>query len=97
MEYGTSPVVQWLRICLPVQGHGFDPWSRKSPHAEDATKPAPQLLSLHNCSPYSTTRQATRMRSLHALTREYPLLAATREKHACSNEDPAQPKKRKNK
>ena len=20
MEYGTSPVVQWLRICLPVQG-----------------------------------------------------------------------------
>ena len=23
----TFLVVQWLRIHLPMQGHGFDPWS----------------------------------------------------------------------
>ena len=33
---GTSLVAQWLRICLPMQGgHGFDPWSRKIPHAAE--------------------------------------------------------------
>ena len=25
-------VVQWLRICLPMQGHRFNPWSGKIPH-----------------------------------------------------------------
>ena len=24
---GTSLMVQWLRIVLPLQGHGFNPWS----------------------------------------------------------------------
>ena len=28
-----SLVVQWLRIHLPMQGHEFNPWSRKIPHA----------------------------------------------------------------
>ena len=27
------------RICLPMQGHGFDPSSRKIPHALGATQP----------------------------------------------------------
>ena len=30
---GTSLVVQWVRILLPAQGHGFDPRPRKIPHA----------------------------------------------------------------
>ena len=30
---GTSLVVQWLRICLPMQGTRFDPWSGKIPPA----------------------------------------------------------------
>ena len=30
---GTSLVVQWLRILLPMQGTQFEPWSRKIPHA----------------------------------------------------------------
>ena len=34
-------VAQWLRICLPVQGTGVHPWSRKIPHV-------PQLLSLRS-------------------------------------------------
>ena len=32
---GASLVAQWLRICLPMQGHRFEPWSRKIPHATE--------------------------------------------------------------
>ena len=28
---GASLVVQWIRICLPVQKKGFNPWVRKIP------------------------------------------------------------------
>ena len=31
--FRTALVVQWLRICLLVQGQRFDSWSRKIPHA----------------------------------------------------------------
>ena len=24
-RHGTSLVLQWLGVCLPMQGHGFDP------------------------------------------------------------------------
>ena len=27
-------MAQWIRIRLPMQGIGFDPWSRKIPHAK---------------------------------------------------------------
>ena len=27
------PVVQWMGVCLPVQGHGLNLWFRKTPHA----------------------------------------------------------------
>ena len=31
---GTSLVVQWLRLCLPMQGRRFNPgWGTKIPHA----------------------------------------------------------------
>ena len=33
-------MAQWLRICLPMQGHGFGPWV-----GSEADRP--QLLSLH--------------------------------------------------
>ena len=36
---GTSLVAQWLRIRLPMQGHGFEPWSGKIPHATDQLNP----------------------------------------------------------
>ena len=32
-QQGASLVIQWLRIHLAMPGHGFDPWSRKIPHA----------------------------------------------------------------
>ena len=36
---GASVVAQWLRICLPMQGHGFEPWSGKIPHAAEQLSP----------------------------------------------------------
>ena len=35
----ASLVAQWLRIYLPMQGHGFEPWSGKTPTCHGATKP----------------------------------------------------------
>ena len=35
----TSLVIQWLRIYLAVQGHGFNPWSRKILHAVGQLNP----------------------------------------------------------
>ena len=32
---GASLVAQWLRICLLIRGHGFEPWSGKIPHAAE--------------------------------------------------------------
>ena len=29
----TSQELKWLRICLPIRGHGFNPWSGLIPHA----------------------------------------------------------------
>ena len=38
-DTGTSLVVQWLRICLPMQGTWVKPWSGKIPHAADQLSP----------------------------------------------------------
>ena len=32
---GASLVAQWLRICLPIQGNMFKPWSGKISHAAE--------------------------------------------------------------
>ena len=36
---GASLVVQQLRICLPMQGHRFDPWSGKISYAKGQLNP----------------------------------------------------------
>ena len=33
LKSGTFLVLQWIKIRLPMQGTGFDPWSGKIPHA----------------------------------------------------------------
>ena len=35
----ASLVAQWLRICLPMQGTRFEPWSGKIPHAAEQLGP----------------------------------------------------------
>ena len=44
-KMGTAPVVQWLRICLPVEQR-FDPWSGKIPYAGEELSLCTQLLSI---------------------------------------------------
>ena len=36
---GASPVAQWLRICLPMQGTQVEPWSGKISHAAEQLGP----------------------------------------------------------
>ena len=63
---GTSLVVQWLRIRLPMQGTRVRALVREGPTCRGATKPrAPQLLSLCSrarrpqlLSPRATTTEA---------------------------------------
>ena len=43
---GASLVVQSLKIRLPMQGHEFNPWFRKIPHAGGQLSPCTALLSL---------------------------------------------------
>ena len=66
-------MVQRLRICLPVPGTRFDPWSRKY-HMPRGFGALQQLLSM--CS---TTREITTVTSPCSASRELPPLAATRE------------------
>ena len=82
-EIGISLVVQWIRICLPMQGMCVDPWSGKIPHATEklnlwVTSTEPELWS-----PFSAIREAVAMRSRHNAMKSSP--------HA-SKEDPVQPK-----
>ena len=89
----TSLVVQWLGVCLALQGTVVPSLIQEDPTWHRATKPtghnywSPLILDLG-----SATREVTTMRSLHTEIREEPWLAATREKSECSSEDPAQPK-----
>ena len=74
--------------CQCIRRHGFKPWSRKISHATDHLDPCTATLepmycnywSPHARSPCSATREATTVRNLHTTTREWPLLAAAREK-----------------
>ena len=45
--FWTSPVIQWIRICLPMQGTWVWSWSRTIPHATEQ-------LSLGTTSPEPT-------------------------------------------
>ena len=40
IKIGTSLVVQWIRICLLMQGHGLDLRSRKIPCAAEQLSPS---------------------------------------------------------
>ena len=83
----TSLVVQWLKICLPMQETWVHPRSGKIPHAVEQ-------LSL-------CTTTAAQMPSAHASQQEKPPQAQELEssphslqpgKSPHSNKDPAQPK-----
>ena len=59
--------------------HGFNPWSRKIPHAMEQLAQCTTTIEPVSQSPRST-REATTMRSLGTTTIEKPHLTTTREK-----------------
>ena len=82
---GTSLMVQWTGIGQ-CRGHGFDPWSRRIPHAAE------------HLSPGTTTteaREATTVRSPFAVTKSSPLLSATRESPQAARKTQCSQKERK--
>ena len=99
LAQGTSLVVQWLKIRLPMQGTQVQSPVREDPICCRATKSmclnfrarALELVSrdswsLHSLEPMPTAREATRLRSLRTMTRE----------SLNSDEDPMQSKTNKN-
>ena len=56
MHLETSLVVQWLRICLPVQGRGFDPLSGKVAHAMGQPSPCATATEARALGPASCNR-----------------------------------------
>ena len=81
LDIGPSLVVQWLGICLPMQGTRDPPWFRNwDPTCLGATRPVclnyrahalPESACRNHWSP-CPTREATATRSLSTAAREQP-------------------------
>ena len=65
-EEGTSLVAQQSGVCLPVQGHRFNPWSGKFPHAAEQLSLCTTTAEPVSCSYGAHTPRA------HALQQEKP-------------------------
>ena len=89
-EGRTSLVVQWLRICLPVQGT----WVQ-SLVQEDSTCPQSTCMSLRlkpvHLEPKLCSKRSCQNEKPAHCNEEWPRLTATRER-LNSNENPTQPK-----
>ena len=98
----TSLLVQWLRICLPMQGTQIQSLIRQDPTCCGATK-----LVHHNywaCAPCATATKSTPPRAnapqqekppqweVHILQLESSSCWLQLEESLCSKEDPVQPK-----
>ena len=92
--YGTSLVVQWLRICLPMQGSRVRSLVREDPTCRGATKPmrhnyracaleptscVPQLLKPACLEPVLRNKRSHLNENPTHRNEEQPPLAATRE------------------
>ena len=53
----TSLVAEWVRICLPMQGPWFNPWSGMSPHALELLSPHTRAEELHLLSLYAAATE----------------------------------------
>ena len=80
MKLGTSLVAQWVRLRLPMQGHGFDPWPRKRPHAVEQTSLCTTTTEPALWSPQATSTGACEPRLLKP-TRLEPVLRNKRSHH----------------
>ena len=73
-QRGTSPVVQWLRVCLPVQGTRSWSLVQESLCATTTESACRSYWSLCTYSLCSTTREATTMRTLCTEVKSSPRL-----------------------
>ena len=79
---GAPLEVQWLSVRLAMQGHRFDSWSQRSPHATEEHSPCNTAIeaTLHDEEPQNE--------KLTHRNRAHPRLPQA------ENEDPAQPKQK---
>ena len=87
----TLLVVQWLGICLPMQGTWVRSLAWEDSTCPGATTEAAPTGTQALRSPGSAAREAAATRSLRTTTSEWAPLTATRRKPSCSNEGPVQP------
>ena len=80
-----------MRICLPMQGHGFEPWSGKIPHAAEQLSPGTTTTEPAHLEPVLCNKRGRNNERPTHCDEEWPPLATTREKPSHRNEDPTQP------
>ena len=92
--FWTSLVVQWFRICLPVQGTWVQSLVWEDPTCCRATKSVNPNYWAWTLEPCSTTREVTPRRSC-TLWWRVALARSNWRKPSHSNEDSAQPEEKK--
>ena len=68
-------MVQWLWICLLMQGYGFDSWSGRVPHVIEQLSPCATIAEAWASRDHTLQEEATAMRSPHTPTRKWPPLS----------------------
>ena len=76
---GASLVAQWLRICLPLQGTRFEPWSGKIPHAAEQLGPWATITEPARLEPVLRNKRGRDSERPTHRDEEWPPLATTRE------------------
>ena len=77
-----SLVVQWLRICLPVQGTQVQSLVQEAPHAVGQLSPHSTAAEPKVWSLCSTVREASTVRSLCTAAGEWPPSLQPEKAHA---------------
>ena len=61
-----------MEFAYQCRGHGFDFWSRKTPHTSGQLSPCTTTSEPVLQSPYSGVKEGTAIRSPHTATKEDP-------------------------
>ena len=91
VNFGASLVVQWLRICLPIQETQVQSLLQEDPICHETAKPTHcNCWSPWALEPGLCTRDATAMRSHGLQLENSPCVPQLERKPECSNKDPLQ-------
>ena len=75
----ASLVAQWLRIRLPMQEHGCEPWSGKIPHSAERLGPWATIAEPARLEPVLRNKRGRDSERPAHRDEEWPPLAATGE------------------